>query len=152
MKYFTMVLKVPDDWKPGPEITDNPYFTAGAWSHVMDERDALKLEVERLKKMKLLGLHDIAKIQQSNTDVQITYSWDSSTDTALSKIRNVDIFFKRPNVPLWQHLMTSLTDGFDIVIRGTRNGNHDTLDQCYADVLDEVNRARAALGLTEVAR
>lgn len=38
-RFFTTVLKVPDDWRPGAEITENPYFSAGSWSHALDERD-----------------------------------------------------------------------------------------------------------------
>jgi len=49
MKYFTMILKVPDNWKPGTDITENPYFSAGSWSHVMDDRDIARAEVTKLK-------------------------------------------------------------------------------------------------------
>jgi hypothetical protein len=49
MKYFTMILKVPDDWKPGPELTENPYFTAGSWSHVIDDRDIARAEAKQLR-------------------------------------------------------------------------------------------------------
>ena len=49
MKYFSIILKVPDEWQPGPELTNNPHFAAGSWSHLMYERDDARSDVERLK-------------------------------------------------------------------------------------------------------
>jgi len=49
MKYFSIILKVPDEWRPGPELMENPHFTAGSWSHLMYERDDARAEVAKLR-------------------------------------------------------------------------------------------------------
>jgi hypothetical protein len=41
-RFFTVVYEVPPDWKPGPEIMDNPLMSAVSWSHAIHDRDAFK--------------------------------------------------------------------------------------------------------------
>jgi hypothetical protein len=104
----------------------------------------------------MITLEELSKIQKEYVDVKITYFWKKIEPTEtmypVVVIEKVVIWFKSPNVELWKYIMTNLSDGFEITIRGTRNRTHDYLDDCYANVLDEINSQRAVLGLATVHR
>jgi len=50
MRYLTIVLRVPDDYKP--EEINHPYFSAASWSHALDIRDSYKADAERYRWLK----------------------------------------------------------------------------------------------------
>ncbi len=82
--------------------------------------------------------------------MRVSYQWHPSSNKPVADIRVVHICFVKADVPLWVYLMSRVTDNFEISIFGTRNMIHDGLDQCYVEVLAEVNGARAKVGLAEV--
>jgi hypothetical protein len=99
---------------------------------------------------------ELSRIQEENDNIKVTYFWKQikPTDTLnpAVAVEKVSVWFKSPNVDLWKYIMTTLSDGFEIQIRGTRNQIHDSLDDCYAAVLGDVNIERAKLGLGTVSR
>ncbi len=101
----------------------------------------------------MLTLQHIAQMQQQHKgEIAINYLWEPTSNVPVATIRRVWITFLKPNVNMWKWIMTQTTDGFEIRVSGTRNKDHDGLDDCYAAVLEEVNKERARIGLDTVSR
>ena len=98
------------------------------------------ITIETIRDMQLVGVGSLA----------INYGWEPTTKTDKAILSRVWITFLKPSPATWKCLMTNVTDGFEIRVIGTRNKDHDGLDDCYVAVLDEVNKERERLGLDKI--
>jgi hypothetical protein len=98
-----------------------------------------------------LGLEQVSEIQIKHGDsIRVRYNWVTGTDTPVPQLAGVRIFLMKPNPGLWELLMTADFGGLQVDVAGTRNGNHDALDECYRPILDRVNAKREAMGFSLV--
>lgn len=103
----------------------------------------------------ILSLHEIEQLtQQHGLSVSVYRGEACVSGGSLPAPKRISVRFKDECVPAWRTLMTHLTE-VPVSIYGTRTvtGSGATDDQLlpgYRAILDEINRARAQIGLDRV--